>query len=38
MISSLEGWQFVGPKGRQRSASRITRCIQPMFAVKLARQ
>ena len=26
MISALEGWQFVGPKGSTGSASRTTRC------------
>jgi branched-chain amino acid transport system substrate-binding protein len=35
MISSLEGYQFVGPKGVMRIRQQDHALIQPMFAVKL---
>jgi branched-chain amino acid transport system substrate-binding protein len=38
MISSLEGWQFVGPKGVMRIRQQDHALIQPMFAVKLETQ
>jgi len=38
MISSLEGWQFVGPKGIERIRQQDHALIQPMFAVKLVTQ
>ena len=38
MISSLEGWQFVGPKGTERIRQQDHALIQPMFAVKLVTQ
>jgi branched-chain amino acid transport system substrate-binding protein len=38
MISSLEGWQFVGPKGVQRIRQQDHALIQPMFSVKLVTQ
>ena len=38
MISSLEGWQFVGPKGTQRIRQQDHALIQPMFSVKLVTQ
>lgn len=37
MISALEGWQFVGPKGTQRIRQADHAMIQPMFQVQLAR-
>ena len=38
MISSLEGWQFVGPKGVMRIRQQDHAMIQPMFAVRLVTQ
>ena len=38
MISSLEGWQFVGPKGVMRIRPQDHALIQPMFSVKLVTQ
>ncbi len=38
MISSLEGWQFVGPKGVMRIRQQDHAMIQPMFSVKLVTQ
>ncbi len=38
MISSLEGWQFVGPKGIMRIRQQDHALIQPMFSVKLVTQ
>jgi branched-chain amino acid transport system substrate-binding protein len=38
MISSLEGWQFVGPKGTERIRQQDHALIQPMFSVKLVTQ
>jgi branched-chain amino acid transport system substrate-binding protein len=38
MISALEGWQFVGPKGIQRIRQADHAMIQPMFQVQLTRQ
>jgi branched-chain amino acid transport system substrate-binding protein len=38
MISALEGWQFVGPKGTQRIRGADHAMIQPMFQVQLVRQ
>jgi branched-chain amino acid transport system substrate-binding protein len=35
MISSLEGWQFVGPKGTQRIRQADHAMLQPMFHVRL---
>ncbi len=35
MISALEGWNFVGPKGQQSIRSSDHAMIQPMFQVKL---
>jgi branched-chain amino acid transport system substrate-binding protein len=35
MISALEGWQFVGPKGVQRVRQSDHAMIQPMFQVQL---
>jgi branched-chain amino acid transport system substrate-binding protein len=35
MISALEGWQFVGPKGVMRVRQQDHALIQPMFSVKL---
>ena len=38
MISSLEGWQFVGPKGVERIRPQDHALLQPMFSVKLVTQ
>jgi branched-chain amino acid transport system substrate-binding protein len=38
MISALEGWQFVAPKGVQRIRKSDHAMIQPMFQVSLVRQ
>jgi branched-chain amino acid transport system substrate-binding protein len=38
MISSLEGWQFVAPKGVERIRPQDHALIQPMFSVKLVTQ
>ena len=38
MISGLEGWQFVGPKGIQRIRPQDHAMIQPMFQVQLVKQ
>jgi branched-chain amino acid transport system substrate-binding protein len=35
MISSLEGWQFVGPKGANRIRQQDHALLQPMFHVRL---
>jgi branched-chain amino acid transport system substrate-binding protein len=35
MISALEGWQFLAPKGKQRVRPQDHAMIQPMFQVKL---
>ena len=35
MISALEGWSFVGPKGQQSIRASDHAMIQPMFQVKL---
>jgi branched-chain amino acid transport system substrate-binding protein len=35
MISSLEGWQFVGPKGLNRIRQQDHALLQPMFQVRL---
>jgi branched-chain amino acid transport system substrate-binding protein len=35
MIASLEGWQFVGPKGMQRIRQADHAMLQPMFHVRL---
>ena len=35
MISSLEGWQFVGPKGTNRIRQQDHALLQPMFQVRL---
>jgi branched-chain amino acid transport system substrate-binding protein len=35
MIQSLEGWQFVGPKGVQRIRQQDHAMLQPMFHVRL---
>jgi branched-chain amino acid transport system substrate-binding protein len=35
MISALEGWQFLAPKGTQRVRPQDHAMIQPMFQVKL---
>ena len=35
MISALEGWNFVGPKGQQSIRQSDHAMIQPMFQVKL---
>jgi len=35
MISGLEGWQFVGPKGQQRIRQADHAMLQPMFQVRL---
>jgi branched-chain amino acid transport system substrate-binding protein len=37
MISGLEGWQFVGPKGPQRIRQADHAMLQPMFQVRLRR-
>jgi branched-chain amino acid transport system substrate-binding protein len=38
MISALEGWSFVGPKGQQTIRQSDHAMIQPMFQVKLVKQ
>jgi len=38
MISALEGWSFVGPKGQQSIRASDHAMIQPMFQVKLVKQ
>jgi branched-chain amino acid transport system substrate-binding protein len=38
MISALEGWQFVGPKGVSRIRKADHALIQPMFIVQLVKQ
>ena len=35
MISALEGWQFVGPKGQQQIRAADHAMLQPMFQVQL---
>jgi branched-chain amino acid transport system substrate-binding protein len=35
MIASLEGWQFVGPKGVMRIRQQDHALLQPMFQVRL---
>ncbi len=38
MISALEGWQFVGPKGLSRIRQQDHALLQPMFQVRLRQQ
>jgi branched-chain amino acid transport system substrate-binding protein len=38
MVSALEGWQFVGPKGTMRIRQADHAMLQPMFQVRLRRQ
>jgi branched-chain amino acid transport system substrate-binding protein len=38
MISALEGWQFLGPKGIERIRKADHALIQPMFIVQLVKQ
>ena len=38
MISALEGWQFLAPKGKQRIRPQDHAMIQPMFQVRLVRR
>ena len=38
MISALEGWKFVGPKGPQRIRPEDHAMLQPMFQVRLRAQ
>jgi branched-chain amino acid transport system substrate-binding protein len=38
MISSLEGFQFIGPKGVNRVRQQDHALIQPMFQVRLRQQ
>jgi branched-chain amino acid transport system substrate-binding protein len=38
MISALEGWQFVAPKGLQRIRQADHAMIQPMFQVQLVKK
>jgi branched-chain amino acid transport system substrate-binding protein len=38
MISALEGWSFVGPKGQQTIRQSDHAMVQPMFQVKLVKQ
>jgi branched-chain amino acid transport system substrate-binding protein len=38
MIRSLEGWQFLAPKGKQRIRPQDHAMIQPMFQVQLVRK
>jgi len=38
MISALEGWNFVGPKGQQSIRASDHAMIQPMFQVKLVKK
>ena len=37
MITALEGWSFVGPKGQQTVRKSDHAMIQPMFQVKLVK-
>jgi branched-chain amino acid transport system substrate-binding protein len=37
MISQLEGWQFLGPKGKERIRPQDHAVIQPMFLVQLVK-
>jgi branched-chain amino acid transport system substrate-binding protein len=37
MISALEGWQFLAPKGTQRIRPQDHAMIQPMFQVQLVK-
>jgi len=37
MISALEGWQFMGPKGKQRIRPEDHAMLQPMFQVQLVK-
>ena len=37
MISALEGWQFIGPKGKQRIRPQDHAMLQPMFQVQLVK-
>ena len=37
MISALEGWQFLAPKGLQRIRPQDHAMIQPMFQVQLVK-
>ena len=37
MISALEGWQFMAPKGKQRIRPEDHAMIQPMFQVQLVK-
>ena len=37
MISQLEGWQFLAPKGKQRIRPQDHAMLQPMFQVQLAK-
>jgi branched-chain amino acid transport system substrate-binding protein len=38
MISALEGWQFLAPKGKQRIRPQDHPMIQPMFQVQLVKK
>ena len=38
MISSLEGWKFIGPKGPEYVRPEDHALLQPMFQVKLKAQ
>jgi branched-chain amino acid transport system substrate-binding protein len=38
MISALDGWQFIGPKGAQRIRQADHAMLQPMFQVQLTRE
>jgi branched-chain amino acid transport system substrate-binding protein len=38
MVSGLEGWQFLAPKGKQRIRPQDHAMIQPMFQVQLVRK
>jgi branched-chain amino acid transport system substrate-binding protein len=38
MISALEGWQFLAPKGKQRIRPQDHAMIQPMFQVQLVKK
>ena len=38
MISALEGWQFLGPKGVERIRKADHALIQPMFIVNLVKK
>jgi branched-chain amino acid transport system substrate-binding protein len=37
MISALEGWQFLAPKGKQRIRPEDHAMLQPMFQVQLVK-